>query len=463
MANQIFTVTDLGGGDGGKGGVVHKICLQKNAHTVLKVGGAQGSHGVRTAFGQLFNFSQFGCGTFEGIKTHITELMVIEPYRLLDEAERLINEWGIKNIFSYITVDENALCVTPFHTFASQLRELARKDKPKGTVGVGIGEAKRDAELHSELAIYAKDLLSPNLHDKLVAVWEQKIKDLAHIIENVSELFPADIQIARENIEFFKNPNFIARVVQEFNEMGRRVKIVDKEYFKKNILDVDGTIVVESSHGVLTDKYYGFHPHTTQLRTMPIRTIELLNECGYDGDIFKLGVTRAYQIRHGAGPMPTQSDELLDKLLPGSSKNENRWQGKVRVGPLDFVALRYAVQACGGPEFFDGIALTWFDQIQLCGDWKICDGYTGANNPQFFAPDGNIKVRHGNDLAQLKHQEELGNLLNTVRPIITSYSGIQDMNQQEAIQLCSEVFESKLHVPVRLISFGATEEKQICI
>lgn len=156
---QLFIITDLGGGDGGKGGVVHKVCSVKKAHTVVKVGGAQGSHGVRTLNGQSFNFSQFGCGTFEGVRTHISDLMVIEPYRLLKEAEQLKYEWAIHNIFDYLTIDENALCVTPYHSIASQLRELDRKDHPKGTIGTGVGETFYDAEIYPELAIRAKDIL----------------------------------------------------------------------------------------------------------------------------------------------------------------------------------------------------------------------------------------------------------------------------------------------------------------
>ena len=38
---KVYIVTDLGPGDGGKGGVVHKIASQFNAHTIVKVGGAQ--------------------------------------------------------------------------------------------------------------------------------------------------------------------------------------------------------------------------------------------------------------------------------------------------------------------------------------------------------------------------------------------------------------------------------------
>ena len=453
---QIFTVTDLGGGDGGKGGVVHKIATQKKAHTILKIVGAQGSHGVRTSRGESFNFSQFGCGPFEGSKTHITGLMVIEPYRLLYEGRRLENEWKIHNIFDYITVDENALCVTPFHTITSRLRELSRGDNPKGTVGVGVGETKRDEEKYPELAIYAKDLLSPNLFEKIEAVKNKKTKELEPIIAKIMEFSKEDQQIAKTQIDLLNTENFVERIVQEFNEMGRLVKIVDMEYMKKNILNLDRTIVVEGSHGVLTDKYYGFHPHTTALRTVPEFTLKLLEDCGYDGEIFKIGVTRAYQIRHGAGPMVTESPELVEKLLPNSHKDDNRWQGKVRVGPLDFVSLKYAIDVCGGPQFFDGLAISWFDQIKTNGEWKICTSYEEAYDPEFFTPSGLIKVRRGFDDDQLKYQEILGNKLNLCTPNIVSVP-VSGYDNGGLTDLCSRLLNESLGVPVKMISFGSTE------
>ena len=460
---KIFTVTDLGGGDGGKGGVVQKIVAQKNAHTVLKVGGAQGCHGVRTSRGESFNFSQFGCGTFEGARTHITELMVIEPYRLLEEAYKLRYEWRIENIFSYLTVDGNALCVTPFHTVASRLRELARGKNPKGTVGVGIGEAVRDKEKYPDLAIYAKDLLLPNLSEKIEAVKINKAKELAEIIARIPEFSKEDQIIAQEQLNLFNAENFVKRIVQEFNEMGRLVKVVDRDYLRKNVLGLDGTVVVESSHGVLTDKYYGFHPHTTALRTLPQFTLRLLSDCGYDGEIVKLGVTRAYQIRHGAGPMVTESYDMIEQLLPGSNKDENRWQGKVRVGPIDFVALRYAVEVCGGPDFFDGLAVTWFDQIQTIGRLNVCNDYSGATDTNFFTPTGEVKVRRGNDQEQLGYQEKLGKILNTCRPNVTSYDLSPNCDWGEATKLCKSVFEERLNIPLKMISFGSAEDKKVCL
>lgn len=459
---KVFTVTDLGPGDGGKGGIVHKICSLKHAHTVLKVGGAQGSHGVRTTKGQEFNFSHFGCGTFEGAKTHITSLMIIEPLGLIREGELLKFEWGMMDIFEQITIDQDALCITPFHGAASQLRELARKNHPKGTVGIGGGEAVRDARIFPDLAIYAKDLGKANLLEKLDAIRMQKLIELTPIIENMSNFWESDQEVALNQIKILLNEAYTDTIARRFKKLNSLVTVVDQEYLQKKILSRDGVMVVESSHGILTDRYHGFHPHTTQLRTLPQKTFDMLANRGYTGDIIKLGVTRAYQIRHGAGPMVTESSELRECLLPGSSKGENRWQGKVRVGPLDIVALKYAIEVCGGPQALTGLAISWFDQIRINRRWDICESYIGADDPTFFSSKGDITVRHGNNEEQLAHQEALGKKLNSCKPRITSYE-VPEGNNWEVAQFCANLLEEKLKVPVRMVSLGPTESDKVCL
>ncbi len=460
MTRKLFTVTDLGGGDGGKGGVVDKICDLKKAHTVIKVGGAQGSHGVRTSAGQSFNFSQFGCGVFRGSKTYVSELMVIAPHFLINEGLELKNRFGFSNIFKTISVDEQALCVTPFHTIASQLRELDRKDNPKGTVGLGVGEAKADSEKYPELAIYAKDLDKDNLTDKLEALKKQKLKDLAEIIERVPTFFPADKNIAEELLVILRDPTLIKKTVGWFNALSSLVSITNRNYLG-DILKKDGTVVVESSHGILTDRFYGFSPHTSQLRTTPEATLKLLKDCDYDGQVIKLGVSRAYQIRHGAGPMVTESPQWLEKILPDSSKSENRWQGKVRIGPLDFVALRYAIDVCGGSQFFDGLAISWLDQIKAIGDWQTCSSYQEMIDNNFFE-NGAIKVCRDGGEKQLAYQSQLTQKVFACKPNIISHD-VRGKTQKELINFSSEILQQELQVPLSMISFGPTESEKICI
>ncbi|OGZ44452.1 MAG: hypothetical protein A3J55_04390 [Candidatus Ryanbacteria bacterium RIFCSPHIGHO2_02_FULL_45_17b] len=460
---MIFIVTDLGGGDGGKGGVVHKICTMKKAHTVVKVGGAQGSHGVRTASGQSFNFSHFGCGTLEGTRTHISRAMVIDPHALVYEGKLLQYAHGIRDVFDLLSVDQDALCVTPFHRMASQLRELARKDKPKGTVGTGVGEAVVDAERFPELTIHVRDIGKEELGDVLEAVRVQKLRDLAPIIADVGNFWESDRALARILIASLQNQGFVSATVEGFREMLSLVNICDGDYLGREILSRDGTVVVECSHGILTDRYHGFHPHTTQLRTLPSEVLRLLEKSAYTGEVVKFGITRAYQIRHGAGPMVTECPDMLDDLLPGSHKENNRWQGEVRVGPLDLVALRYAISVCGGPQAFDGLAVTWFDQIHANRKWHLCDSYIGADNPSFFTPKGEIKVRRGSDASQLAYQEKLGELLESCVPKLTTYDVPAGASQGSLVDLCKEVLEERLCVSVHMVSLGPTEADKVCI
>ncbi len=463
MIKKAYTVTDLGGGDGGKGGVVHKICSLRRPHTVIKVGGAQGSHGVSTDRGETFNFSQFGCGTFNGARTFISDRFVLSPVGILNEAHALRYEEGIHDPFSLIAVDGNALCTTPFHGIGSRLRELARKENPRGIVGVGVGEAYLDAiERYPDEAVYARDLQKSDLRDRLRAARARKLFDLALIFE--MEFMVEDEEEVKHQIDLIRDETFFEWVVERFTEFAKCVRIVDDEYLAREVLSPEGSIVIESSHGVLTDRFHGFHPHTTRLRTIPeVTSWSMLREAGYDGEVVKLGVTRGYQIRHGAGPLVVDDPGMAAELLPEEVGTPDRYRGKVRVGPLDIVALRYALNVCGGPKTFDGLAVTWFDYVSRTGSWKICDHYYGATDGEFFTPEGDIRVVVGTDNTQLRHQELLGVALHSCTPHVSEFQVAPNASREEQVALCQHVLDELLGVPVRMISFGPTESEKVCI
>jgi adenylosuccinate synthase len=457
---KVYIVTDLGPGDGGKGGVVHKISHMMCAHTIVKVGGAQGSHGVSTSSGERFAFSQWGCGTFEGVRTHLSPRMVISPEGLLNEADVLRYQYGIHNAFDLLTVDQGALCATPYHGIASRLKEMARGRNSRGTVGTGVGEAYRYSQRYPEQVIRAYDLSRLDLQDLLITVREQIRSDLTTIIQG--EFLPDDREEAKEEIGLLLNDDFLRYIVERFREVSKRAKIVDPEFLGREILSKDGVVIVESSHGILTDHFRGFHPHTSAIRTLPCFTHAMLKEAGYDGQVVNIGVTRAYQIRHGAGPMPTADSTMTKSLLPGSHKEVNRYQGEVRVGPLDLVLLRYAIEVCGGLTAFDGLAVTWFDQIQADRAWQICDRYRDADDRTYFSPSGAIKVRCGTNDEQLAHQEGLGQRLQHCLPEISTIEIPPETERGQLFELCARVLGEKLGVPVRMVSFGPTERDKTC-
>jgi adenylosuccinate synthase len=460
MTGKVYVVTDLGPGDGGKGGVVHKIAAMTRAHTIIKRGGAQGSHGVCTSRGERFAFSQWGCGTFEGVRTHLSQQMVISPEGLLNEADALRYGHGIHNPFDLLTVDRRALCATPFHGIASRLKEMARGTNPRGTIGTGVGEAYRDFGRYPQLAIRAGDISRPDAAELLAAAREQVRHDLQPIIEG--GFLAADQVAAERETALLYDDKFLDYVVGRFAEAGKRTQIVGPAFMGDKILLHDGTAVVESSHGVLTDRLLGFHPHTSAIRTLPEFTANMLDEAGFGGQVVNIGVTRAYAIRHGAGPMPTANPGMAESLLPGSHKDENRYQGKVRVGPLDLVLLRYAIEASGGHKAFDGLAITWFDQIVTNQTWHICNHYSDADDPAYFSPEGEIKVRRGTGPEQLEHQAALGQKLQACRPEINSKEVPSTTSSEELYALCASTIEEMVGVPVRMVSFGPTEKDKLC-
>ena len=460
MEKKVYIVTDLGPGDGGKGGVVHKVADLSGAHTIVKVGGAQGQHGVRTSRGESHAFSQWGCGTFEGVQTHISSRLVVMPEALLHEADDLRYECCIHDPFELLTIDRDALCATPLHGVASHLRELALGKNPRGTIGTGVGVAYRDAERHPELAIYVRDLSRTDLRDLIAAQREQLIRDLDPIIQG--GFLPEDCEVVDEELALLRDPRFVDHICMRFREASQRAKIVDHEYLRNEILSKDGAVVVESSHGILTDHYLGLHPHTSAIRTLPRFARAMIEDTGYDGKIVSLGVTRAYQIRHGAGPMPTANPKMTERLLPGSHKPDNRYQGEVRVGPLDLKLLRYAIAASGGVSAYDGLAITWFDQVRTNGEWQLCTGYDGADDEEFFTPGGDIKVRFGEDEAQLAHQKELTARLFNCRPVIETIPIPIDKELEMLYKLCADKLFDNLGVPVRMVSFGPTETDKMC-
>jgi len=443
MIEKVYLVTDLGSGDGGKGGVVHKLANTFHASVVLKFGGGQGSHGVVSDGGEEFAFSHWGCGTLEAIPTMITPKFTVIPHAILNEGEAL-RHLGINDPYALLSVDPRALCATPFHQIASRLRELSLKDKPRGTVGTGAGEAYRLRQRFGEqLSLRMSDLTKPgSVRQKLADI----VNYYKHELEALSDLnnyLIEDREDAEELIFLLHDLGYFVWTLEQYEQlMATSLKLVELD---ETLRDYTGVAVAECSHGVLTDAECGFVPHVSAIRTLPKFAIETLNEAGFTGKLVHLGVTRAYAIRHGAGPLPTADDNLRKRLLPHSHKDTNRWQGEVRVGALDFNLLRYAKDVCGGVMAFDGLCVTCFDQVIKDGIWQFCDYYAFVNN--FCGPCERLPKCI---------------LERTLTPHIETIKW-ERCSRDELINKCREVFSQQLYIPVRLISLGPSDQDKILL
>src|SRR5262249_22601594 len=148
-------------GDAGKGTMVDYLVRQRPAQAPAVVvrynGGPQAAHNVVTEDGRHHTFAQFGSGSFvPGTQTHLSRCMLLNPLGMVREGED-IHERGATDVWERLSIDEDAVVITPWHVAANQLREAGRGAGRHGSTGQGVGEARVDALSIPELSIRAKD------------------------------------------------------------------------------------------------------------------------------------------------------------------------------------------------------------------------------------------------------------------------------------------------------------------
>lgn len=457
---DVIVVTDLTFGDGGKGSLVHFLTELAKARIILRSGGSQARHTILASTGLSHGACQFGSGVLSGARTHLLPTMVIDPHAILEEAKALV-ELGIPFPLSTMTIDERALVVTPFQGAASRLMELALGDDRITTVGVGVGQAVLDAELLGDRALRAEDFQRPWLRGKIETIRQLQLQKLEATI-NRSDLPPS----AQNEIEILRDRSIVDWTVRECNRLAERASIVTGLYLD-SVLRSPGVAIAEHSQGVLIDRFVGFHPYTTKVNSTSSDVLATLKEHMFAGKLTRLCLFRGpYMIRHGKGPFVTE-DETLTRLLPDVHNSDHPWQGPWRVGFLDIVALRYAIQASGGASAFDGLVASCMDRLTEMPQWQICESYEyvgpAVDLEEFFVvKDGlivGIKVRPNTfDQVQLDYQEKLGKLLRYCRPKLTTIINPSGRdNPHLAAWGYLKVIEEKLGIPIVIASFGPTE------
>ena len=117
-------VVDLGYGDAGKGTVVDALCAAGPVTAVIRFnGGAQAAHNVVTAGGRHHTFAQFGSGTLQGVPTHLSRFVVVDPLALAPYLVRdPVRDEPAEILFQIAALDEVA---APLATASRRLSGLA--------------------------------------------------------------------------------------------------------------------------------------------------------------------------------------------------------------------------------------------------------------------------------------------------------------------------------------------------
>ena len=365
---RVSIVVDLGFGDAGKGLLTDFLVRRDGAGLVVRYnGGAQAGHNVVTPEGRHHTFAQFGAGTFvPGVRTFLAHPFVLHPTALLVEGE-VLRAQGVEDVFERLRLSERARVITPFHQAMNRLRELARGDARHGSCGVGVGETVQDALDFPEDTVFAGDLKDiPRLTRTLRRIRERKHEELRAL--SLPDTEP--VQRERALFEF-------EGVIEAWLERAARVVtlgLVAPDTTLGAWMRETPATVFEGAQGVLLDEWHGFHPFTTWSRCTAGNALELIADSGVDAEVRRVGVLRSHGVRHGAGPLPTETRELRPLVSEHNAPND--WQGRVRYGWFDAVLARYALDVMGG---VDELALTHVDLLARLRTWKAAASYQGGS------------------------------------------------------------------------------------
>ena len=445
-ALRAYVVVDLGFGDAGKGLLTDFLTRHFNAGVVVRYnGGAQAGHNVVAPDGRHHTFSQFGSGTFiPGVKTYLSKHVVVHPSALLVEGDVLIGK-GVRDAFSRIRVSDQALIITPFHQAANHIREIVRGKNRHGSCGVGVGQAVEDALSNPEYRVLAGDLSNlPKLRQKLRAIRDDKRGQLTDLIEGKLP----EKALARE-WEIFDRKDVINSWITNVSRIGKLGLVVSDSVLQRWLSQAQ-SVIFEGAQGVLLDADAGFHPYTTWSRCTAANAYDLIQEMAPDLQVIQIGVMRSYTVRHGPGPLPTETDDLTSAVSEHNQPNE--WQGPVRYGWFDAVLARYALSLTGR---LDSLAVTHLDVLSRLKTWRCCTGYQGQLNfdPAFVNSPGSTGVLENFHLPRflpLAQRAQFTRALSRVTPVLEDC----EPDDRKVIQK----IENLIRQPVGMLSSGPGAE-----
>lgn len=425
---EVAIVVDLGFGDAGKGLLTDFLTRDLGARTVVRFnGGAQAGHNVVAPDGTHHCFSQLGAGMLvPGVRTFLSREVVIDPLALGVEAKVLAGKVG-GDPLTRLAVDAGARVITPFHRAMNRLRERLRGPGAHGSCGVGFGETVQDSLLHPEDTLRAGELLDgAALARKLDRVRSRKRAEVTALLGDAAARGLPSPSASAE-LAVFEDEGLIRRWWEGASSVARRWTVADVSRLRGWLAEAPA--VFEGAQGVLLDEQHGFHPHTTWSTCTFAPALALLEEACPDAEVERVGVLRSHAVRHGHGPLPTETTALDGRVQEHNASHS--FQGRVRYGWFDAVLARYALKAVGG---VDRLALTHLDLADRAPLFAA-EAYEGGS--EWLTPDPR---------RPLEAQEALTRALFAARPSLRTLPG-----SGEGVR---EVLESLLGQPVALAAFG---------
>lgn len=294
-------VIGCGFGDEGKGMTVSALAASSPDSLIIRYcGGQQAGHHVVLRDGCDHVFSNFGSGTLQGHDTYWTPFCTIDPIGIMNELDTLIE----KRVRPTLFINRDCPVTTPYEKSYNQ---KADKSNRHGSCGVGVGQTFQRQEDHFSI----------------------KVIDLYYPIT-----LRIKLQILRDNYyrgEEVDTESFLSTCDELTNS--NTVLCVD------DIPPGHDSIIFEGSQGLLLDMHIGFFPYVTRGNT----GTKNIAQMGFTPEIFL--VIRAYQTRHGNGPMTNEDKDFSVPINPYEQNFSDTFQGAFRRTLLDLDLLKYAIDS----------------------------------------------------------------------------------------------------------------------
>ncbi|MFI4950788.1 MAG: adenylosuccinate synthase, partial [Caulobacterales bacterium] len=311
---------------------------------------------------QVYKLSLLPSGVVQGKLSVIGNGVVVDPWHLLEEIEKLAGQ-GVAIGPDLLVLADNACLILPLHRDLDRAREAAAVNKI-GTTGRGIGPAYEDkvgrrairvADLADREALEAKI-------DRLLAHHAPLRRGLG-LPEADGAALLAELERLAPQILPFAKPAWL--LLGDLVKSGKRV-------------------LFEGAQGALLDVDHGTYPYVTSSNTVAGQAAAG-SGLGPKGPGYVLGIVKAYTTRVGEGPFPTELTDEVGQHLGTVGKEFGTVTGRSRrCGWFDAALVRQSVALNG----IGGIALTKLDVLDGLPVLKICTGYRLGDQTLSYLPAG---------------------------------------------------------------------------
>ena len=349
-------------GDEGKGKIVDLLTDQAKA--VVRFQGGHNAGHTLVIDGKKTVLHLIPSGVLrDGVQCLIGNGVVLSPEALLKEI-RGLEANGIP-ARERIVISESCPLILPYHIALDQARELARGKKAIGTTGRGIGPCYEDKVARRGIR------LGELMDAELFANRLREVLDYHNFaLEHYFKVDPVDYQqVLNEALEQAEEirgmVGDIPGILHQMREKGER-------------------IMFEGAQGALLDIDHGTYPYVTSSNTTSGSAAagSGVGPCDLE---YILGIVKAYTTRVGAGPFPTELDDVCGQHMGERGHEFGATTGrKRRCGWLDMVSLKRSLNI----NSVTGLCITKLDVLDGLESLKIAVSYNYHGQSVSVPPAG---------------------------------------------------------------------------